>query len=482
MAIAVHEPAMYIGGEWVAAAETRDVSNPADETVVGQAAEASADDVDRAVTAAKAAQPAWARLSGIERGAALRAIASGIREHAEELARIVVAEQGKTIREARDEIGGTAGFFDYFATYERGRAGEIFHSDNRREQIQVRTTPYGVVAAIVPWNFPAAIFARKVAPAIMAGNAIVLKPHEDTPLSALALARVVEAAGVPRGVVNVVTGAGTVVGDALVRHPLTSLVTVTGSVRAGRAILAAASETITAVSLELGGKAPFIVLDDADLERAVSDAVSARFWNCGQVCTCNERTYVHRSRFDEFVERFVAAAGALRVGDPASEDTDMGPKVSEPEVRKVEAMVRAAVDGGAEVVLGGGRPQGEAFAKGHWFEPTVLTGVTPAMDVMSSEVFGPVLPIQPIDSFEEAVELANDSPYGLTAYVYTKDYDRAMRAAEDVDFGEVYINKIGPEQVQGFHTGYRNSGMGGDDGPYGYERYLRRKTVYLSHE
>ena len=482
MAIAAHEPLMYVGGEWIAAGETRDVVNPADESVVGQAAEASAEHVDRALEAAKRAQPAWARMSGIERGAALRAIAAGIRDHGDELAAIVVGEQGKTIREARAEVVGTAGFFDYYATYERGRSGEIFHSDNRREQIQVRTTPYGVVAGIVPWNFPAAIFARKVAPAIMAGNTIVLKPHEETPLSALALARVVEQAEVPAGVVNVVTGAGKVVGDALVRHPLTSLVTVTGSVRAGREILAAASHAITPVSLELGGKAPFIVLGDADLDLAVRDAVAARFWNCGQVCTCNERTYVHRSRYDEFVERFVAAAGALRVGDPTSEDTDMGPKVSEPEVVKVEDMVRAAVEGGAEVALGGGRPQGDAFAKGYWFEPTVLTGVSHDMDVLRSEVFGPVLPIQPIDSFEEAVELANDSPYGLTAYVYTSDYDSAMRAAEDIDFGEVYINKIGPEQLQGFHTGYRNSGMGGDDGPYGYERYLRRKTVYLRHD
>jgi lactaldehyde dehydrogenase/glycolaldehyde dehydrogenase len=482
MSIAVSDPTMYIGGEWIGSGDTRDVINPADESVAGAAVEATVEHVDQALQAAKRAQPEWARLSGIERGAALRAIAAGIRANAEELARIVVAEQGKTVREARAEIGGTAGFFEYYATYERGRAGEIFHSDNRREQIQVRTTPYGVVAGIVPWNFPAAIFARKVAPAIMAGNAIVLKPHEDTPLSALALGRVVEEAGVPPGIVNVVTGAGKVVGDALVRHPLTSLVTVTGSVRAGREILAAASHNITAVSLELGGKAPFIVLDDADLERAVQDAVSARFWNCGQVCTCNERTYVHRSRYDEFVERFVAAARELRVGDPTSEDSDMGPKVSEAELVKVQEMVDAAVAGGAEVVLGGGPPEGDAYAKGYWFAPTVLTSVSEEMDVLRSEVFGPVLPIQPIDSFEEAVALANDSPYGLTAYIYTKDYDRAMRAAEEIEFGEVYVNKIGPEQVQGFHTGYRNSGMGGDDGPYGYERYLRRKTVYLSHD
>jgi len=474
---------MRVGGDWVAADATRPVVNPADETVIAEVPEAGPEHVDRAMQAARAAQRDWARRSGVERGALLRAVAQALRERTEELAALVVAEEGKTIAEARVEVGqGAAGFFDYFATFERGRVGEMFAPDLPGEQLQVRTVPYGVVAAIVPWNFPAAIVARKVAPAIMAGNAVVLKPHEDTPLAALALARLMEDVGVPPGVVNVVTGAGRVVGDAMVRHPLCDLVTVTGSVRAGREILAAAAERITHVSLELGGKAPFIVLDDADMDRAVADAVAARFWNCGQVCTCNERTYVHRSRYDEFVERFVAAAGKLRLGDPMDEATELGPKVSRPELEKVEAMVRDAVDQGAEVVLGGGRPEGERFARGFWYAPTVLTGVRNDMEVVQREVFGPVLPVLPFDSFEEAVALANDSVYGLTAYVYTSDLHRAMRAVDEIDFGEVYVNKVGPEQLQGFHTGFRLSGMGGDDGPYGYERYLRRKTVYLRYE
>jgi len=475
--------AMYIDGRWVRGGETREVLNPATEAVIGAVPEAGQAHVEQALEAARRAQRDWARRPGIERGAALRAIARGIRERTEEIAQLVVAEQGKTITEARVEVGqGAAGFFDYFAGFERGRVGEMFAPDNPGEQIQVRTVPYGVAVGIVPWNFPAALFARKVAPAIMAGNTIVLKPHEDTPLSALALARVIEEAGVPPGVVNVVTGAGRTAGDALVRHPITDLVTVTGSVRAGQQILAAAAEKITHVSLELGGKAPFVVLEDADLDRAVADAVAARFWNCGQVCTCNERTYVHRSRYDEFVERFVAAARELRVGDPTSEATQLGPKVNEPELVKVQRLVDEAVAQGARVELGGGRPEGEAFARGYWFAPTVLTGVSNEMDVVQREVFGPVLPILPFDDFEEAVGLANDSVYGLTAYVYTADFHRAMRAVEEIEFGEVYVNKIGPEQLQGFHTGYRLSGMGGDDGPYGYERYLRRKTVYLRYE
>jgi len=477
------EPAMYIDGSWVKADETRPVINPADEASVAEVPEADASHAERALEAASRSQKEWARKTGVERGRVLRAIAEGIRARQEELAQLVVAEQGKTITEARGEVGeAAAGFFEYYATFERAQVGSMFAPDETNEHLIVRSVPYGVVVGIIPWNYPAALFARKVAPAIMAGNAIVLKPHEDTPLAALALAGIIEEAGVPPGVVNVVTGAGSVVGDALVRHPITQMVTVTGSVRGGREILAAAAENIIPVSLELGGKAPFIVLDDADLASAAENAVDARFWNCGQVCTCNERTYVQRDVYDEFVERFVEAASSLRLGDPTRDDVQMGPKVNEPELEKVEALVQGAVEGGAEVVLGGGRPEGEEFEKGYWFEPTVLTGTTNDMDIVQQEVFGPVLPIQPFEDFEEVVELANDSRYGLTAYVFTSNLHKAMRAIDEINFGEVYVNKIGPEQLQGFHTGYRLSGMGGDDGPYGYERYLRRKTVYLHYE
>jgi lactaldehyde dehydrogenase/glycolaldehyde dehydrogenase len=477
------EPAMYLDGLWVTTDETRPVINPADESIIAEVPEAEADHAEQALQAAQRAQRDWGRKSGVERGAILRAIAERIRSRQEELAQLVVAEQGKTITEARGEIGdAAAGFFDYYAGYERAQVGSMFAPDETNEQLFVKSVPYGVVVGIIPWNYPAALFARKVAPAIMAGNAIVIKPHEDTPLSALALARVIEEVGVPPGIVNVVTGAGRVVGDALVRHPITQMVTVTGSVRGGREILAAAAENIVPVSLELGGKAPFVVLDDADVESAVENAVDARFWNCGQVCTCNERTYVQRGVYDEFVERFVDAASSLRLGDPTRDDVQMGPKVNEPELTKVEAFVKEAVEQGAKVVLGGGRPEGEEFEKGYWFEPTVLTGTRNDMDIVQREVFGPVLPIQPFDDFEEVIELANDSPYGLTAYLFTSNLHKAMRAIDDINFGEVYINKIGPEQLQGFHTGYRLSGMGGDDGPYGYEKYLRRKTVYLHYE
>ncbi len=472
---------MLIGGSWVTTGDTRPVINPADESTVAEVPEAGAEHAEGALEGARGVQRAWARRSGVERGAALRAIAGGIRAQGEDLARLVVAEQGKTITEARGEVGAAAGFFDFFAGFDRAQVGAMFAPDERGEHLFIKDVPYGVVVGIIPWNYPAALFARKVAPALMAGNTIVIKPHEDTPLSSIELTKIVEAAGVPAGVVNVVTGAGTEVGDALVRDEITQLVTVTGSVRAGRQILAAAAENITVVSLELGGKAPFIVMDDADMDLAVRNAITARFVNCGQVCTCNERTYVHRHVYDQFLDRYVDMASKLRLGDPMRTDIDLGPKVNQVEVEKLERMVARAQEQGAQVVLGGKRPEGEQFQKGFWYAPTVLTNVRNDMDIMQQEIFGPITPIMPFDDFEEAIALANDTKYGLSAYLFTNDLKRMMRAVQAVRFGEIYVNKIGPEQQQGFHTGYGLSGIGGDDGHHGFDHYFRKKTVYVNY-
>ena len=473
------EPAMLIGGRRVTAAESQPVENPATGEQLAAVPEATADHVAEALAAAAAAQRAWARTSHPQRAEVLAAVMAEIDTHAEELARIVVAEQGKPITEARGEIGGARLFLDVALGNKYRDVGELVAPNTAGEQIAVREEPYGVVAAIIPWNFPAAIFARKVGPALMAGNAVVVKPSELTPLSALAMARVCQLAGVPDGLVNVVCGAGRVVGRQLVEHPLTSMVTLTGSVRAGREILAQSAGKVMAVSLELGGKAPVIVFGDADLELAVRKAFEARFWNCGQVCTCNERTYVHASLHDEFVARFVELAQRIRIGDPAADDTQLGPKVSAAERDKVKGLVDGAVAAGAKVVLGGDRPEGDRFRRGHWFAPTVLTGVGNEMEVVQREVFGPVLPILPFDGYDEVIEWANSTDYGLTSYVFTEDLRTAMRATDDLEFGEVYVNEVGPEQFQAFHSGWKLSGLGGDDGRHGYDRYVRRKTVYL---
>lgn len=475
------QPAMRIGGDWVRTDNTSTVDNPSTGDVIARVPIGETAHIDAALKQASDAQRAWAKRSYADRASVLEEAVRQVDAHAEELAQIVVAEQGKTIVEARGEIEGVKGFLGYAISQKYRNIGELAAPSNRDQQLAIREEPVGVVAAIIPWNFPAAIFSRKVAPALMAGNAIVVKPSGVTPLSSIALARVFERAGVPDGLVNVITGPGRTLGSALVEHPLVSMVTVTGSTRAGQEILAAAAKKVIPVSLELGGKAPVIVFDDADLDLAVDHAFEARFMNCGQVCTCNERTYVQRGVYDEFVARFLERTRNLIVGDPMDEATQMGPKVSQEEWQKVKEHVDRAVAAGATLEFGGGTPAGMEDSPGYWFAPTVLTNVTNDMDIVQQEVFGPVLPIIVFDEYEEVIEWANSTVYGLTSHVYTTDIRTAMSATDDLEFGEVYINRIGPEEVQGFHAGWKMSGLGGDDGIHGFERYTRRKTVYTEY-
>ena len=345
---------MLIAGRRVDSAERRDVISPATGAAIANVPDASLAQVDEALAAARDAQPGWAALAPIERARVMQRVAGLIRRDAEMLARIVVDEQGKPINEARGEVGGAAEFFSYFAEFARRIEGEILPSDARDEQIWIQRVPVGVVVGIIPWNYPAALVSRKVAPSMIAGNTIVLKPHEMTPLSALFMAGLFEEAGVPAGVVNIVTGAGETVGERLVNAPGVDLITMTGSVPTGKRIMSAAAQNLTPISLELGGKAPFIVMPDADLDLAVRSAITSRFMNCGQVCICNERTFVHEDIYPRFLDAFVAEAKALRIGDPQDDKTDIGPKVSKEELEKVEAMVGAAIDRGARALIGGG--------------------------------------------------------------------------------------------------------------------------------
>jgi lactaldehyde dehydrogenase/glycolaldehyde dehydrogenase len=472
---------MLIDGDWVDAGQRREVINPTTGMAFASVPEADAAHVDRALAAARQAQPEWGRRAPIERAAIMRRVAGLIRENAAELARLVVQEQGKPISEARAEVGGAAEFFDYFAEFARRIEGEILPSDVRDEQIWIQRVPVGVVVGIIPWNYPAALVSRKVAPAMIAGDTIVLKPHEITPLSALFMAKLFELGGVPRGVVNIVTGAGETIGERLVQARGVDLISMTGSVSAGKAIMRSATDHMTPVSLELGGKAPFIVMPDADLDLAVRSAVTSRFMNCGQVCICNERTFVHEDVYDKFIESFVAQVKQLKVGDPLEDATDIGPKVSGEELVKVEGMVADALTRGAIVTLGGKRPQPPPTANGYWYSPTIITGVTPDMPIMQDEIFGPVVPIVRFNRFKDAVIASNGSQYGLSAYLFTGDLKRVMTAVRDIDFGELYVNRIGPESLQGFHVGYRQSGVGGDDGSHGLEIYLKKKTVYVNY-
>lgn len=472
---------MLIDGAFREGRERLEVFNPANGTAFASVSLADETMAAEALAAARRAQPAWAATAPLRRAEIMREIARLIRADAERYARLIVREQGKTIKEARGEVGGAAGFFDFFAEFARRIEGQILPSDFPGEQIWIQRVPVGVVAAIIPWNYPFALVARKVAPALIAGDTIVLKSHEETPLSALAMAQIFDRAGVPAGVVNILTGTGPVVGEALCTSPEVDLITMTGSVPTGKRIMGNAAANLTPVSLELGGKAPFIVMADSDLDLAVRSAATSRYMNCGQVCICNERTYVQRPIYDAFVERFLEVSRTLRVGDPMNEATDIGPKVNARELEKVEARVAEAIADGAELLMGGSRPQPSPVDGGYYYQPTVLTGLRPDMRILRDETFGPVVPIVPFDDFEEAVLQANDSRYGLSAYLFTNDLQKVMRAVGEIAFGEIYVNRIGPESLQGFHTGYRESGPGGDDGSHGLDKYLRRKTVYVNY-
>ncbi|WP_211659338.1 aldehyde dehydrogenase family protein [Paracoccus indicus] len=473
--------AMFIDGQWASdsARSVIEVENPADETIIGTIPDGTPEDADRAVAAAMRAQPAWAALPAIERGRAVRRLAAKIADRAEDLARLITREQGKPISQARGEVDATIGFLEFAAENARRIEGDIIASDNPDEEFQIRRHPYGVVVGLTAWNYPAALAARKIGPALVAGNTFVLLAHEITPLSGLLIAAMAEQAGIPAGVINVVTGRGAVVGQALVEHPGTAMITMTGSNRAGREIFRSAADGMKVLRLELGGKAPFIVMEDADLDRAVAAAVTARFTNCGQICTCNERMYLHRDIADEFLDRFVAASRALSIGDPMA-DPDLGPKVSGPEVAKIAALVDQAVAGGAEVLLAGGPLTEGRFAKGHWYAPTVLEVRDNASALMTNEVFGPVVPAMRIDDFDHALALANDTRFGLSAFVFTRDHRRLMRTPRALHFGEIYVNRANGEQFQAFHNGWGHSGLGGEDGKYGFDGYLRKQTLYMN--
>jgi lactaldehyde dehydrogenase/glycolaldehyde dehydrogenase len=476
------ESRIYVNGRWQEGqGGRRQVISPTTGQPFAEVTEATEAQLQEAISAARSALPHWSARSPLDRARYMKRIAALVRRDADRLARIIVMEQGKPLTEARGEVGGTAEFFDYFAEFARRIQGEILPSDAADEQIWIQRVPVGVVGAIIPWNYPSALVSRKVAPSMIAGDTIVLKPHEITPLSALEMARIFDEAEVPAGVVNIVCGAGGTIGQAMSSSPDFDLLTMTGSVPTGKRIMKAAAEHLTPVSLELGGKAPFIVMPDCDLDLAVRAAATSRYMNCGQVCICNERTLVHRQVYDEFVERFVAFSRGLRLGDPMQTSTDLGPKVSLDELEKVERIVDEAVRSGAKVALGGGRPHDPPTSGGYWYSPTILTGVDPSMPIMQREIFGPVLPIMPFADFDEALRIANASRYGLSAYLYTQHMPTIMKAVRQVEFGEIYVNRVGPESLQGFHVGYGDSGVGGDDGGHGLEAYLRKKTIYLNH-
>ena len=470
--------AMLIDGEMVRLGKTIPVLNPATEEVISEVPEADASLVDAAVAAATRAQVEWAKLPAIKRAAHLREISAAIRAQREHLAHVITEEQGKILPLARVEVDFSADYIDYMAEMARRYEGEIIPSDRPGENILLYKAPIGVIAGILPWNFPFFLIVRKMAPALITGNTIVIKPSHETPNNACEFAKIVFESSLPKGVFNLVTGTGRGAGGALAAHPGVGMVSLTGSVVAGTAVMHAAAPNITKLSLELGGKAPAIVMADADLDLAAKAIRDSRIINTGQVCNCAERVYVHESVADEFVERVSAVMRQTRTGDPFEEGIDMGPLVSKDQLGRVQEAVEQAKKDGAKVVVGG---EPERRGKGYYYKPTVLTECRQETAIMRDEIFGPVLPIATFSDLDEAIALANDCEYGLTSSIYTQNLDAAMRAANELKFGETYVNRENFEAMQGFHAGWRKSGIGGADGNHGLEEYLQTHVVYMNY-
>ncbi|MEL6190964.1 MAG: aldehyde dehydrogenase [Bacteroidota bacterium] len=472
----------FINGKWVPSSSGKldKILNPTNEEVIGQVQDGSESDTILALEAAHQAQKGWRKLPPIQRANILRKFVAEIKAHETRLAELLVREQGKLLTVAKMEVAVTCSFIEYACEWARRIEGDIVSSDNPNEQIWIQKVPRGVVVAITAWNFPLALAGRKLGPALVAGNTLVIKPTPEAPMATLELCDLAQRAGIPDGVLNMVTG-GIEVGKTLVESPLTNMVSMTGSTPTGQAIFRSAAQNLTHLQLELGGKAPCIIFDDADIDLAVEGALHSRFDNCGQVCTCNERMYVQEGIYDAFMEKFMARVKSLTVGDPMLESTDIGPKMNATEVKNMERLVALSLEEGATLSYGGGKPKGKQFEKGYWFEPTILTGVQQHMSIVKEEIFGPILPVLTFKTYEEVISYANDSEFGLAAMVFTQDMNTIMRLVDELEFGEVYVNRGHGEQHQGFHNGLKLSGTGGEDGKYGFDQYLEKKTFYVKY-
>ncbi|WP_435315170.1 aldehyde dehydrogenase, partial [Cellulophaga fucicola] len=475
---------LFINGEWVksTSGETIAIVNPSTEEIVANVQNGTVEEALDALKAADKAQKEWKKLPARSRADMLYKLADEIDANTEHLAQLLTKEQGKLLKVARFEVAVTASFIRYACEGARRIEGDIIPSDNPNEQIWIQKVPRGVVVAITAWNFPLALAGRKLGPALVAGNTIVIKPTSETPLATLELGNLANKVGIPAGVINIITGPGRAMGNALVESPITKMITMTGSTPVGQQIAKNAANNLTHVQLELGGKAPFIVFKDADIDAAVDAALHSRFDNCGQVCTCNERMYLHEDIYDVFMEKFITKTKALKVGNPMLEDTDMGPKVNAAELKHMEHLVAVSLKEGATIATGGKKPEGAEFEKGYWFEPTVLTNVTQDMTIVHEESFGPILPVLKFKTFDEVIGYANDCEYGLAAMVFTNDMNTIMKCNDELEYGEIYVNRGHGEQHQGFHNGYKLSGSGGEDGKYGFEQYMEKKTFYIKHK
>ncbi len=470
---------LYIGGEWRAATGggTLGVEDPATGQTLVEVADAQVDDALAALGAATGAQAEWAATAPRERGEILRRAYEAIVAQTDELALLMTLEMGKALAESRAEIAYAAEFFRWFSEEAVRVHGRYMVNTTGKGRILTMRQPVGPCVFVTPWNFPTAMGTRKIAPAIAAGCTMVVKPAQQTPLSMLALTKILEQAGLPGGVLNVITArhSGAVI-EPLLRDPRTRKLSFTGSTEVGRTLIQQSAQQILRVSMELGGNAPFVVFDDADLDAAVEGAMTAKMRNVGEACTAANRFHVHESVADEFAVRLTERMAALRVGRGTDPDVDVGPLIDEAQREKVEELVSDAVERGGKTLIGGGRVEG----RGYFFEPTVLTGVPPDARVLAEEIFGPVAPIATFSTDAEALEAANRTEYGLVAYVYTRDLARALRVSEGIETGMVGLNQGIVSNPAAPFGGVKQSGFGREGGFEGISEYLETKYVAVS--
>lgn len=468
----------FIHNEWVAAdtGALLTVDNPATENIIGHVSAASHAQVMAACEAAALAQRAWRRLPSVERGRFLHALADALLARKDAIGTALARESGKSLQDATSEAVYAADITRYHAEWARRVEGEVIPSDSVNENLVLHREPIGVVACLIPFNYPVYTLLRKIAPALIAGNVVVVRPSNNTPCSAFEIAQAVLDAGLPPGVVNIMTMRHAEA-EAMCSHPRVGMITLTGGLQAGRRVLDYCKANIAKPSLELGGKTPAIVAADADLEQAARAIVGSKTTNCGQLCTAVERVYAHRSVHDALVGKLREKMRAQPVGDRAVDPARMGPLISAASRQAIHDMVQRAVEAGARIECGGVMPTGPGF----FYPATLLTGASQESEIVQEEVFGPVLCVLPYDNFDDALAMASDHQYGLASVLFTNDYRQVMQAGNEIEAGELYINRTPADPYQGYHAGWKRSGLGGDDGKHGMLEFTQTRLVVMAY-